>query len=135
MSSAEQAVRARMLALLQADGVLAGLVHGIFDGEPPRASAPFVSVGDAAGADWGTKDRAGREVRLTMVLVGVGEPGDGAAAMAQVEAAVPMLRGLAEGWEIVSARTVRTRLARGKASGWRHQIELRCRCLVVAWRG
>ena len=128
--TAEQAVRSRMLGMLQADGALAGLVHGVFDGEPPRASAPFVSIGAADGADWGTKDRAGREVRLAVVLVGVGEPGDGAAAVVRVEAVAPGLRGIADGWEIVSARVLRTRLARGKDSGWRHQIDIRCRCLA-----
>ena len=44
MSGAEAAVRARTLALLQADAELAGLVHGIFDGVPARATAPFVAL-------------------------------------------------------------------------------------------
>lgn len=127
---AEQAVRGRMLALLAADSILAGLVHGVFDGEPPRATRPFVSIGAAAGSDWGTKDRAGREVRLMVMLIGVGEPGDGAAAMARVEAALPAMRGTVDGWEIVAARIVASRLMRSKDGGWRHQIEIRCRCLV-----
>ena len=40
MSGAEQAVRAKALALLAGDAELAGLVQGVFDGAPPRASAP-----------------------------------------------------------------------------------------------
>ena len=127
--SAEQAVRARALALLADDAALAGLVHGVFDGVPARASAPYVSVGAAEGSDWGTKDVAGREVRLTLALVGVGAAaGDGAAG--RIEALVPGLRGEGDGWRVVGARVVRTRFGFAKDGGWRHEIVVRCRCLV-----
>ena len=60
MTSAESAVRAQAIELLARDDALEAMVHGIFDGTPPRASAPYVAVGTADGADWGIKDRAGR---------------------------------------------------------------------------
>ena len=127
--SAEQAVRARALALLAGNAALAGLVHGVFDGVPARASAPYVSVGAAEGSDWGTKDVAGREVRLTLALAGVGAAaGDDAAG--RIEALVPELRGTGDGWRIVGARVVRTRFGFAKDGGWRHEIVVRCRCLV-----
>ena len=128
MNSAEQAVRARALALLAGDGELAGLVHGIFDGIPPRVSAPYVSVGAAEGTDWGTKDRAGREVRLTLTLIGAGAPADDRA-VRRVELAVAGLRGAAGGWAVVGARAVRTRFTFRREGGWRHEIVVRCRCL------
>lgn len=131
MSGAEAAVRARALAVLAGDAALAGLVHGVFDGVPARASAPYVSIGGAEGSDWGTKDAAGREVRVTLALVGVGEAA-GDAAAGRIEALVPGLRGEADGWRIVGARVVRTRFAFGKDGGWRHEIVVRCRCLVGA---
>lgn len=130
MSGAEVAVRARALALLTGDAVLAGLVHAIFDGVPARASAPYASVGAAEGSDWGTKDVAGREVRLTLVLAGVGAAGDDAAA-GRIEALVPALRGDAGGWRIVGARVVRTRFGFLKDGGWRHEMVVRCRCLAA----
>lgn len=131
MSGAEAAVRARALAALADDVVLAGQVHGVFDGVPARASAPYVSIGGAEGSDWGTKDAPGREVRVTLALVGVGEAvGDEAAG--RIEALVPGLRGDAGGWSIVSARVVRTRFAFAKDGGWRHEMVVRCRCLVGA---
>ena len=129
MTGAEQAVRARALAVLTDDAGLAALVHGVFDGVPPRATAPFLSVGGAEGSDWGTKDRAGREVRLTLVLHGVGESA-GSDAAARVEAAAATLRGTAGDWTIVSARVVRTRFAFMRDGGWRHETVVRCRCLV-----
>jgi hypothetical protein len=129
MSSAEAAVRARALAVLNGDAVLAGLVHGIFDGVPARASAPHASVGGAEGNDWGTKDVAGREVRLVLVLAGVGAAaGDEAAG--RIEALVPALRGDAGAWRIVGARVVRTRFGFAKDGGWRHEMVVRCRCLA-----
>ncbi len=129
MSGAEQAVRAKALALLAGDAELAALVHGVFDGVPPRVSAPYVSVAGAEGGDWGTKDRAGREVRLTLALVGVGGAVDDAVA-GRIEAAVAGLRGVADGWSVVSARVVRTRFGFGRDGGWRHELVARCRCLA-----
>lgn len=129
MSGAEQAVRSRALDLLAGDAVLAGRVHGVFDGVPPRASAPYVSVGGAEGVDWGTKDRAGREIRLTLVLAGAGATGDDAA-MARIAEVVEGLRGAADGWTIVGARVARTRFAFGREGGWRYEVMVRCRCLA-----
>lgn len=130
--SAEGAIRARVLELLAGDDVLAGMVHGIFDGTPPRASAPYIAVGAAEGSDWGTKDRAGREVRLTLLLVGVGSGTDGIgdAAAVRIEAAVAAMRGPAGGWSVVGARTIRTRFTFAREGGWRHEVVVRCRCLA-----
>jgi hypothetical protein len=126
---AEQAVRARTLALLSRDDVLAERVHGVFDGQPPRASAPYVAVGGAEGSDWGTKDRPGREVRLTLTLAGVGSALDDRAA-GRIERIAATLRGKADGWSIVGARIVRTRFAFARDGGWRHDMVVRCRCLM-----
>lgn len=130
MMGAEGALRARALDLLAGDDALAGMVHGIFDGAPPRASAPYVTVGAAEGVDWGTKDRPGREVRLTLTLVGVGS-GAGDPAAARVDAVAAALRGSAGAWSVVGARTIRTRFAFARDGGWRHEIIVRCRCLAV----
>lgn len=130
MTCAETALRARALELLEGDKALAGMVHGIFDGTPPRATAPYVAVGAAEGIDWGTKDRAGREIRLTLTLVGVGNSIDDGAA-AHVEAAAGALRGPAGAWSVVGARTIRTRFTFARDGGWRHEIIVRCRCLAA----
>ncbi len=129
MRTAEQALRAKAVALLAADAELAGSVHGVFDGMPPRASPPCVSVGMAEGGDWGTKDRAGREIRLTVTLHGVGDSLDDGAA-ARVEAVAAGLRGPAEDWTVISARIVRTRFGAVREGGWRREIVVRCRCLA-----
>ena len=131
MSGAEQTVRARAIALLAGDPALLALVHGVFDGTPPRAHTPYVSIGGAEGSDWGTKDQAGREVRLTVALFGTGEAQQDDAA-ARVEAVLAGLRGPAEGWSVVSVRPVRTRFTQARdGNGWRHELVLRCRCLAM----
>ena len=129
MTGAEGAVRARAIELLARDDTLAAMVHGIFDGTPPRATAPYVAVGTADGVDWGTKDRAGREIRLTLALIGVGSGIDDKAA-ARIEAVVATLRGAADGWAVVGVRTIRTRFTFAREGGWRHEMIVRCRCLV-----
>lgn len=129
MRSAESAVRARAITMLAGDADLTGRVHGIFDGTPPRASVPYVAIGPAEGTDWGTKDRAGREVQLTVTLRGVGDSLDDAAA-ARIEAVAATMRGAADGWTIVSARIVRTRFGFVRESGWREDFVVRCRCLA-----
>lgn len=129
MSAAEQAVRARALEALAGDAELAGLVHGVFDGPTPRASAPYVAVGAAEGSDWGTKDRTGREVRLAVLLVGAGPVPDDRAA-ARIDAIAQGLRGAAGAWTIVAARVLRTRFTFVREGGWRHETVLRCRCLA-----
>ena len=130
MTSAEGALRARALDLLAKDAALAGLVHGIFDGTPPRATAPYVTVGMAEGSDWGAKDCAGREVRLTLMLVGV-DGADGDAAAARIDAVARAMRGPAGAWTVVAARTIRTRFTFARDGGWRHEMVVRCRCLAA----
>ncbi|HKX89126.1 MAG TPA: DUF3168 domain-containing protein [Sphingopyxis sp.] len=130
MTGAEGALRARAVELLGRDEVLAGMVHGIFDGTPPRATAPYVAVGAADGVDWGTKDRAGREVRLTLTLFGAGRATDDKA-IGRVEAVAAAMRGPAGTWSVVGARVIRTRLTFARESGWRHEIWVRCRCLAA----
>ena len=128
MKTAEQAVRARVLSLLMADEVLSGRIHGVFDGNPPRATAPYIGIGAAESSDWGTKDRPGREVRLTVTLFGAGESRDDEAA-AGVERVANALRGAIDGWTIAGARIVRTRFAFAREGGWRREVIIRCRCL------
>ncbi|WP_428678790.1 DUF3168 domain-containing protein [Sphingopyxis sp.] len=129
MKTAEQAVRARVLALLVSDEALAGRVHGVFDGNPPRVTAPYIVVGGAESSGWGTKDRPGREVRLTVTLFGAGESRADEAA-AGIERAVGSLRGPADVWAIVGACVVRTRFAFAREGGWRQEVVVRCRCLA-----
>lgn len=127
---AEEAVRMRVRAVLAGNAALSGAVHQIFLRRMPRMTPPYIVIGGADGRDWGTKDRAGREIAVMVTLVGGKSAAYSlAAAMAQSLLAV---RGDAGGWSIVAARILRSRWMPQEDGGWQSQIMLRCRCLMAA---
>ena len=89
--TAEGAVRARLLSLLDALRSGENPVHGVHDGAVARASVPHISIGAAQGEPWGTKDRPGRAVRVTVTLMSGGDRRDEAAA-ARMEAVAATVR-------------------------------------------
>ena len=87
--SAEVAVRAAVIEALRSDAALMAAVHAVHDGEPARAAAPHAHVGECLGADWGGKDVAGCELRLTIGLTVADEtPARLAAMIARVDPAL-----------------------------------------------
>lgn len=124
---AEEAVRARLLALLQADAQLAAVVTAIYDQRLPRMTAPYIAIGDAEGRDWGTKDREGREILVSADYVG--QKDSARVALDLMAHAGRELRGASGGWEIISALMLRSRWSPQNSGGWRGQIQWRCRCL------
>lgn len=132
--SAEVVARAAVIAALRADGALMDGLNGLFDGDPGRASVPYAYVDACIGADWGRKDMDGREVRISLAL----RVGDEVARrlgdmIARIDAVVAGLS-VQNGWRIVTARLVRSRVARdegrdgGRApAGWRAVIDYRLR--------
>jgi hypothetical protein len=128
--SAEVAVVARLTALLRGDAALMGVVNALHEGPVARATLPFLSVGALSVSDWGTKDRAGAEVLVRLGWSAPDGPGDGLVA-ARVAAMVQALRGVSGGWELVSARLVRSRGGHDKAGRWVQEFEVRVRALAV----
>jgi Protein of unknown function (DUF3168) len=131
--SAGAAVVARLMAALEGDPALLRVVHGVFDQPTARASVPFIEIGAVTASDWGTKDRAGSELRIMVRHVAVRR--DGTVVAERIAAAVAGLRGRAEGWEIVAARVLRTRGAHDRQGRWEQDFELRVRCLVGGGSG
>lgn len=127
MLGAEEAVRARLLALMTADADLAAVVTGVYDQSVPRMSAPYVLIGAADGREWGTKDREGREIWVRADYVG--QKDSAREALDLMARAARALRGASGGWDIISALMQRSRWTAQTPSGWRGQIEWRCRCL------
>lgn len=126
--SAEVAVRAAAIDALRGDAVLMAGLNGLFDGTPVRASAPYGVVGECIATDWGAKDVDGRELTVTVSLFDAGEgPGRLAGLLARVD---PPLRTIesAEGWRVIHARLVRSRLSRtGARDGWQALVDYRLR--------
>lgn len=126
--SAEVAVRGAVVAALRGDADLMAGLNGVFDGTPGRASAPYGVVGDCVALDWGAKDVEGRELTLTVSLFDVGEaPSRLAGLLGRVDAVLRAV-GSAEGWRVVGARLVRSRLSRtGARDGWQALADYRLR--------
>lgn len=69
----ETLLRAALLAWLRDDPVLTSALNAIEEESPVRASAPWLGIATSASADWSTKTREGREVRLALELLTRGE--------------------------------------------------------------
>ncbi len=103
----------------------------VFDAPPVRGGRPYALVEEPLLADWGTKDMAGREARLTIALFDAGERparlrGLAGAAEAAIEA---MPRGLGEGWALTSLALLRSRIVREGEGRWMATSEFRVRML------
>lgn len=128
--SAAAVAKARIAELFGDDRSLRAVVHSIETTPQPRASLPRIEIGAVAETDWGTKDRAGSELIVTLRhFAAVADNGQVAA---RVRALVPMLRGAAGGWEVVSARLNRARSEFDRQGRWEQRFELRLRCLEKA---
>lgn len=102
----------------------------VFDAPPVRMSPPYVVVEEPVLADWSTKDIAGREGRVTVLLHDQGErPMRLRALTGLADDALEMMDPrLGEGWRIVTLGLVRSRIVRTK-DGWTAMSEFRVRML------
>jgi len=105
----------------------------VFEGPPGTASAPWIELGPLVAADWGTKDAAGREIRL---VLGVHDRAERAARTHALAAAAggaveDMARDL-PGWRIASIAFVRARVSGSRPGEWVASLEYQVRMLGVA---
>jgi hypothetical protein len=63
----ENDLRAALIAWLRADPALAS-INAIEEEAPLSTTPPWLGIAASAAIDWGTKDRAGREVRIALEL-------------------------------------------------------------------
>jgi len=64
----ENALRAHLIDWLRTDPALAGQLNAIAEEAPLRTAPPWLGLVASASADWSTKDRKGREVRVALEL-------------------------------------------------------------------
>ncbi|RYY47820.1 MAG: DUF3168 domain-containing protein [Sphingomonadales bacterium] len=103
----------------------------VFDAPPVRASRPYALVEEAQLADWGTKDIAGREGRVSIALFDGGESPARLRMLvgAAEDAVAAMPRTLGEGWAVASLVLLRSRIVREGDNRWRATSEFRLRIL------
>ncbi len=128
--NAESDIRAALLAGLRGDTALSGAVNRIYDGTPVKATPPMVTVGECTGADWATKDRPGRELRIGIGIEdNLETPARIGGIMPLVDAAVRGLSGTIGGWQVGSLLMVRSRLLRSREGRWNAVLDYRIRVL------
>ena len=132
MSDAVQALQAAAVAALSAHPVLAAQLTGIYDGPPPRADFPYVSVTDGLVSDWGTKTQQGREIRLAFTVWDDGEAASRLTdLMGHVDDALLAMPQDLPGWRIASLVFLRSIIVRDPAGPWAGLVEHRVRLLAV----
>ena len=127
--SALAVVRAAALARLRDDPAVA--VNRVWDGADRRGTVPYALLRDAIASDWGTKDRAGREVRIGVTVRDEGESPARSALLADaVEAALLDLPRELGAWRVASVVPVRS-VVLGEAQGrWAALVDVRVRVLA-----
>jgi hypothetical protein len=106
----ETLLRAALLDWLRTDPGLAEAVNVVTEEAPLRASPPWLGIVASASADWSTKDRRGREVRVAIELHCRGnDPASAADLIAAIETRVESLPRVQDGFSIASIAFLRAR--------------------------
>lgn len=121
-------------ALMAALSGVAGL-NRAEPGASARASEPYAMIEALTATDWGTKDIAGRELRVVVTVRDLAEHAARLHTLAgRVEAAVtalpPVVPDAGGSWRIVSLAFLRGRVASEKAGNWAATLEWRVRVLA-----
>lgn len=103
-------LRTALLDWLRADPVLAEAVNVITEEASPRAVSPWLGIAASASADWSTKDRPGREVRVALELHCRGDdPATAADLQSAIEARIESLPRAQDGFATVTTTFLRAR--------------------------
>lgn len=104
----EVQLRAALIAWLAADPALSGTLNAVVEEAPTRMALPWLAIAASASADWSTKDRPGREVRLALELHCRGDRPDSAATLVSaIEHRVAALPPDQPGFRIVTTQFLR----------------------------
>lgn len=119
-------VRDAALARLRAEVA----VTRVFEGAGARGTVPFLTLRELSAGDWGTKDAAGREVRVGIAVRDEGDSGARAQALAaSAEAALLALPRAIAGWRIVTVAPVRNAVLGEGAGRWVALVDVRVRMM------
>lgn len=130
MSSATIAVQAAIADALRNSAPVMAAVSGVYDGPPPRAAFPYVSISDGSSGDWSTKTAPGREIRAALTVWDDGEePARLYGLMHEVEQAVANIERDLVGWRVASVAFARSFVVRDPSGSWAGLVEHRIRVM------
>lgn len=133
MTDAARSLQTALVTALQTHPALAATLTGVYDGPPPRADFPYISVADGLVSDWSTKTATGREIRVALTVWDNGEVATRMHdLMGHAEDAVAALPRDLPGWRVASLVFLRTLVARDPQGPWAGLVEYRVRLLAVA---
>lgn len=126
----EVQLRAALIAWLSADPALSGTLNAVVEEAPTRTALPWLAIAASASADWSTKDRPGREVRVALELHCRGDRPDAAATLVgAIESRVTALPPDQPGFRIVTSQFLRARAEQRPANTRAVLLEYRFRVL------
>jgi hypothetical protein len=127
----ETPLRAALIAWLGADAALGQMLNTIAEEAPSRTAPPWLGIVASASADWSTKDRIGREVRIALEIHCRGDDPDTAADVAAaVEARVEALPRNQDGFHIATVAFLRARAEQRSGNVRAVLLEYRFRLLA-----
>ena len=131
MSRAAILLQEAVVAAIETHPVLNTQLEGVFDGPPPRATYPYVAIGDGLVSDWSTKSEPGREVRVALTVWDDGQtPSRLHDLIAHIDDAVATIPPDLPGWHIASLVFLRSMIARDPDGPWAGLVEYRARMLA-----
>ncbi|MFN4113767.1 MAG: DUF3168 domain-containing protein [Sphingomonadaceae bacterium] len=123
-------LRAALIGWLRAAPTPLDMLNAIEEEAPPRAAPPWLGIAASASADWGTKDRPGREVRVAVELTTRGDdPAADGALVRALGARIEALPRLHPDFEIASILFLRARAERRERNLRSVLLEYRFRLL------
>lgn len=126
----EELLRPALLDWLRGDPALAGL-SAIEEEVPSRASPPWLAVVASASADWSTKDRTGREVRVAIELHSrADDPRADAPLVSALDRRIEALPKAQGSFAIASIAFLRARTERRANNARATLLEYRFRCMA-----
>lgn len=127
--SLEQSFAIAVIDFLAGDPALVAQVNGVFHRPPAQVAAPYLVLDDVLATDWGTKDRAGREVRLAFIIRDGSDEAQAVAAIAAaLEARLAAMPAPGADYHLVSLIPMRSRTLRIGAL-WTTTLDYRARIL------
>jgi len=106
----ETTLRSALIAWLASDPLLSASLNTVCEEAPVRTSPPWLGLVASASADWSTKQRRGREVRIALELHLRGEEPDESSTLGTlIEDRIDALPPQQSGFRIVSRTFLRAR--------------------------
>lgn len=128
--TAEALLHAAILDALRDAGDFGGVINGVFEGPPVKATTPYAEIGELLSTDWSTKDLVGREMLSAVIVRDRAErPARVQALATAADDAVQAVPRDLSGWRIASLVLVRNRLINTAPGGWTAIVEHRVRML------